>query len=362
MLTHGGSIRRLVIVLALVGMGLLPNTLPTRVLANSTGTVSGIVFRDTNRSGAWEPAAPHNEKGVGTWAVFSDANGNTVVDAGEPQTTPAADGTYTLAGLTPGAATICVAIPALQGHSTPRCQQVLAVTGQTNVSVDFGVLDTPYCARGSITVTPRAIALPSNPSHYYLPNDVARSGTTGPWAGTRLLVYPWTSDPVTFVQAGESLSIALLVAVNSNEHPNMTVRYRFPAPLLVGADDDDIRVVAADGTEARRVPGIPGHLPATLPTDFAFFLKKNGDRTVYIFNPLPTPAGGGYQDLFVNARVQATTGGFISKTDTGGKVVNGRLTTIGSICGDSAKLNAFTGATGVEPDARSVDDVPEDDF
>ena len=59
---------------------------------------SGMKFEDLNANGAKDAGEP----GLADWVIYVDLNDNSVKDAGEPFATTAADGTYTITGITPG--------------------------------------------------------------------------------------------------------------------------------------------------------------------------------------------------------------------------------------------------------------------
>jgi hypothetical protein len=62
-------------------------------------TKSGTKFEDLDADGlAREPGEP----GLAGWTIYVDYNDNGVLDAGEPFAVTAADGTYTITGITPG--------------------------------------------------------------------------------------------------------------------------------------------------------------------------------------------------------------------------------------------------------------------
>lgn len=71
------------------------------------GSVSGSVWDDVNGNGVHD-TTPTVEPGSAGRTVFVDTNGDRVADPSEPQAITAADGTFTISGVTPGSVTIVV--------------------------------------------------------------------------------------------------------------------------------------------------------------------------------------------------------------------------------------------------------------
>ncbi len=69
--------------------------------------MSGSVWDDLNGNGVRD-TTPTAEPGSADWTVFVDTNGDRVADPAEPQAITAADGTFTISGVTPGSVTIVV--------------------------------------------------------------------------------------------------------------------------------------------------------------------------------------------------------------------------------------------------------------
>jgi hypothetical protein len=102
----------------------------------SPASVSGTVFDDSDTDGAQDAGEP----GIAGRTVYSDTDGDSTFDAGEPSTTTAADGTYTLAGLTLGDHTIRTVVLAGWTCSAPSpCEHTLTLdSGDAEGSNDFG--------------------------------------------------------------------------------------------------------------------------------------------------------------------------------------------------------------------------------
>lgn len=98
-----------------------------------TATVSGVVFQDYNGDGIRDEGEP----GVEGKVVWADANNNGVLDAGEASTTTAADGSYTLAGLTPG---VELVIRSINDDGYPTSGVLVTLSpGETLYGVDIGL-------------------------------------------------------------------------------------------------------------------------------------------------------------------------------------------------------------------------------
>jgi hypothetical protein len=65
-------------------------------------SVSGLKYGDANDNGVKD----NGETGLAGFTFYADANGNGTLDAGEPSAVSAADGTWTIPGIKPGAYTI----------------------------------------------------------------------------------------------------------------------------------------------------------------------------------------------------------------------------------------------------------------
>ena len=104
----------------------------------ASAQVSGEVFDDADADGA---ARESGEAARSGRTVFSDLDGDGSAGSGEPQTTSAADGTYTLTGLTPDIAhTVRVSEAAARTCSRPGgCAYTFTPTpGQSLTGRDFG--------------------------------------------------------------------------------------------------------------------------------------------------------------------------------------------------------------------------------
>ncbi|MGB7329602.1 MAG: SdrD B-like domain-containing protein [Rubripirellula sp.] len=78
---------------------------------STLSTISGVQFFDDNEDGQFDSNTELPQSGV---TVFVDINANGFADAGEPQTTSSADGTYTLTGVRTGKALVRTITPAHQ--------------------------------------------------------------------------------------------------------------------------------------------------------------------------------------------------------------------------------------------------------
>jgi hypothetical protein len=106
----------------------------------AAASVSGSLFNDLDADGTKDAG----EGALAGRTVYSDANGNSALDAGEPSAATAGDGSYTLSGLTPGATTIRTVVPAGSTCSAPApCRHSLTLlSGDAVTGKDFGTWGT----------------------------------------------------------------------------------------------------------------------------------------------------------------------------------------------------------------------------
>ena len=109
-------------------------------LAVSTpGTVSGTVWNDLNANGVRDlnsTTGAFSDPGLSGWTVFVDVNSDRILNAGEPQATTTANGTYTLTGVLPGTVTILVQPTAGWRATAPLT--ISLRSGDTVNGLDFG--------------------------------------------------------------------------------------------------------------------------------------------------------------------------------------------------------------------------------
>ena len=110
--------------------GLLDSNIATvsfTVVAQATGSVTGIKFHDRDQDGVRDAG----EEGLAGWTIFLDTNNNALFDAGEPNTVTDADGRYTLANLAPGAFRVHEVVQPGWRATVEDCFDVTIVAGQT---------------------------------------------------------------------------------------------------------------------------------------------------------------------------------------------------------------------------------------
>ena len=136
---------------------------------DDAGAIGDLVFADDDGDGAPDPG----ESGVAgiTVRLYDDANGNGIVDAGEPLLGVAvtdASGAYVITGLPAGdyVAAVDDADPGLPAGYEPTTAGTVAVTllpGQAYDDADFGFTDFGASATGSgRTSTATARRIPAN--------------------------------------------------------------------------------------------------------------------------------------------------------------------------------------------------------
>jgi hypothetical protein len=97
----------------------------------STGSVTGVVFADTNADGTQDSG----EVGLAGWTVFIDENGTGSYVDGDPTATTDQNGNYTFTGLAAGTYTVYVEAQAGFTQTVPQ-------TGGTSVTVAAGTVAT----------------------------------------------------------------------------------------------------------------------------------------------------------------------------------------------------------------------------
>ncbi len=103
------------------------------------GTVNGTVWNDVNANGVID-STPTAEPGLGGRVVFADVNSNGILDSSEPQATTNADGTYTIAGVSPGTVSIVDVLPAGWLATSPitSVRSVVLKNGENKTGVNYG--------------------------------------------------------------------------------------------------------------------------------------------------------------------------------------------------------------------------------
>ena len=120
------------------------NAQDTGVYANAT--VTGAVFTDANGNGVMDGS----ETGVASTTVYDDANDNGSLDAGETSTLTAGDGSYSLS-LTPGSAHIRTLLSGADVCSGPSpCRYDLTLSSADTVGAQSFGTYTPASASGTV--------------------------------------------------------------------------------------------------------------------------------------------------------------------------------------------------------------------
>ncbi len=157
------------------------------------GSVSGAVWDDVNGNGIRD-TAPTTEPGSSGWIVFVDVNGDRVVDAAEPQAITAADGTYTISGVTPGSVTIVIQSRSGWHATSPigGARSIALKNGENVLGVNFGeeqlknssILGTAFADKNKNGIRDAGeLGLPRIVVYLDLNNNAARDATE-PWTTT----------------------------------------------------------------------------------------------------------------------------------------------------------------------------------
>ena len=121
---------------AQTGYGLIQADAAVAAAVNATtGTITGTVFLDANGNGTLDAG----EAGLGGATAYVDTNNNGQRDGGEPSATVAANGTFTITGVTTGASKV-VRVVAPNGYvATVAGRTVAATAGTTTANVALGL-------------------------------------------------------------------------------------------------------------------------------------------------------------------------------------------------------------------------------
>jgi len=101
--------------------------------ANVLGKITGTVYNDANGDATKQAT----EGGLANVTVFVDKNKNGILDAGEPKTTTAANGTYTIANMAAGAYQVREIVPATFRATTANPVTLTVANGGTSIA-NFG--------------------------------------------------------------------------------------------------------------------------------------------------------------------------------------------------------------------------------
>jgi hypothetical protein len=127
-------------------VGGLASSLPTGTGASS---IRGHKFHDLNGNGKRDS----NEPGLADWTIYSDSNGNRIIDPREPRATTAADGSYTLL-VGPGVHTVREVLPEAWNQTHPSDSRDFAHVVRVNLGdvvsrIDFGNQSIPSTISGT---------------------------------------------------------------------------------------------------------------------------------------------------------------------------------------------------------------------
>jgi len=106
------------------------------VAASAPGSVSGVVWNDNNGNGLRDAG----DSGLPGWTVFVDTNADGALGPGEPQATSAANGSYSISGVSSGSVSIFVQ-PTVGWRATApvtNSRSIALKSGENAVGLDFG--------------------------------------------------------------------------------------------------------------------------------------------------------------------------------------------------------------------------------
>lgn len=112
------------------------------------GTVSGTVWNDVNANAA----IGAGELGLGGWTVYIDKNSNGLLDATEPQTTTADDGSYSITNVNYGFETIRTILPANweATNSASGAITIHLLNGEDRTGVNLGAREKIGTIQGTV--------------------------------------------------------------------------------------------------------------------------------------------------------------------------------------------------------------------
>src|SRR5262249_33160489 len=148
---------------------------------NSSGTISGVKFKDLNGNGVQDPGEP----GLAGWTVFVDLNENGVLDPGEPFAVTSASGAYTIANLPFGTYQVREVLQDGWTQTAPAdglYTLTLELSNPIATGVNFG--NTIGAGRGRVWTDPTAVRLlpvsESPPAGWTVYLDLNNNGVLDP--------------------------------------------------------------------------------------------------------------------------------------------------------------------------------------
>lgn len=112
------------------------------------GSITGTLWNDADGDGIFSAT----ESPLQGWQVYLDLNGNAVLDATDPQTNTAANGTYSFSGVSYGTQTLRVMTPPNWGITSPPTgsSTVKLLNGENRTGVNFGARELVGIVQGTV--------------------------------------------------------------------------------------------------------------------------------------------------------------------------------------------------------------------
>jgi hypothetical protein len=248
----------------------------------SSGTISGFLWGDTNKSGGWEYF--FNETGLDNFTVYLDANNNGFLDVGEITTVTDSLGGYELDNLAPGTYNVRVsAPPGWQITSPSRPLQTFTVTrSEIFTLANFGLVQGAIVNRPPQVVN-RIWGRPAS-GNLTIPGVFADlDGNTLTGTATRGDGTPLPSWLSVSVLGDGSVSLTL----------NSAPRTFTPFFIKVTATDSEFSV----STEFRLVPEDSGFVIDNYIAGATVFFDANFNGVLDSNEPFATTDTGGFYQL-----------------------------------------------------------------
>ncbi len=112
------------------------------------GSITGTLWNDADGNGIFSAT----ELPLQGWQVYLDLNGNAVLDATDPQTTTAANGSYSFSGVSYGTKALRVVTPANWGITSPPTgsSTIKLLNGENRTGVNFGARELVGIVQGTV--------------------------------------------------------------------------------------------------------------------------------------------------------------------------------------------------------------------
>lgn len=216
-------------------------------------SIVGKVFTDANSNAQLDAG----ELGVAGRTVFLNIDGTGAPDGNNPSTTTAADGTYAFSSLAPGIYAVGEVLPSGTTATTTNVTATV-VAGQTDFNVNLGESPPP--------LTTNQIFV--NQVYHDLLNRAAEPQALAYWSG--------------LIESGQSRPLIVLQIEGSQEYRNDTVQRLFQLYMHRDADT----AALAGGSQFLALGGTPEQLSIALVSSSEYYASRGGGTTQGFLNAL----------------------------------------------------------------------------